>query len=552
DAIKFADRVVSDFLMHFSGQWKRAVSQGRTREVHALVRLVKAANDPALSGLRLVPRGGTVEEGEVVLNARNLVMEQVNRAELAQNLSQKPPAGGIELRDGEEVVRGYIDPERLHRFTGMRPALTAEEFDALFTAREGQVVRARAELLVGRVDSPVMRELYLDNPGDSASARLAARALRAGEKGLPALVFVVELFNLVSVSQKNKKDRSNKNIATLVLTAFAALHAGVQAEVKLRSPEVVGDAMERRFQRLGGLVDRLAKADYYKSRFGSAGKFLIEGNLKFGKFRIQFLGALGAGLTFATAAIAIWNLIEFADADDFDAAVFSGVEAFALVGLSGALLYEAGATFLGLGPVGWAFLALSILAAVIVYLVTDTPLEKWAKHGPYALEAEDRNTHAYADATPQETYMALLSLLMSPSLVIQRGQDGHGKLAVVDVHTPGFAPGKDMLHVHVTLEPLWANARGQSIRSLGPQQPATPLSIAELKDEKTGTLIGYRYTYRLLDAPRTRVRACVQRVVEGNISLPAPSPGQTSTELAGAIPQEVQGWACAEPVRIRP
>ena len=96
----------------------------------------------------------------------------------------------------------------------------------------------------------------------------------------------------------------------------------------------------------------------------------------------------------------------------------------------------------------------------------------------------------------------------------------------------------------------WVNARGQGGHSEGPQQAAMPISITELRDEETKAFLGYRYTYRLLDARRTIVRACARRIVEGDIMLPAPPPGEPRTTIAEGIPEEANGWACAGPVRM--
>ncbi len=77
-----------------------------------------------------------------------------------------------------------------------------------------------------------------------------------------------------------------------------------------------------------------------------------------------------------------------------------------------------------------------------------------------------------------------------------------------------------------------------------------PISITELRDEETKAFLGYRYTYRLLDTRRTIVRACARCVVEGDIMLPAPPPGEPRTTIADEIPEEANGWACAGPVRM--
>ena len=114
-----------------------------------------------------------------------------------------------------------------------------------------------------------------------------------------------------------------------------------------------------------------------------------------------------------------------------------------------------------------------------------------------------------------------------------------------------FARGRDVLEVQTTLEPWWVNARGQGGHSEGPQRAATPISITELRDEDTKAFLGYRYTYRLLDADRTIVRACARRIVEGDIMLPTPPSGKQRTTIADEIPEEAHGWACAGPVRMR-
>jgi len=174
--------------------------------------------------------------------------------------------------------------------------------------------------------------------------------------------------------------------------------------------------------------------------------------------------------------------------------------------------------------------------------------------GPFVRDPADRNTQEYALATPRQIYESLVSLLMSPTVQIRYDYDDKGKLAVVDVQVPGFASGQDELRVHTTLQPWWINARGQGGHAEGPQQVATPIHITELRDDKTRALIGFRYAYRLLDARRTVVRTCVQRIFEGEIAVPAPRPGEIRTELAEAIPadpDQIRGWACAGPKGIR-
>ena len=93
-----------------------------------------------------------------------------------------------------------------------------------------------------------------------------------------------------------------------------------------------------------------------------------------------------------------WDMLVSISAEDYDAASGYGLAAFGSFGLAMAK-FGAGAeigTFLyAIHPYGWIFLAVTIIGAAIAIACKDKDLERWSKHGPFALHHEDRWTKAY-------------------------------------------------------------------------------------------------------------------------------------------------------------
>jgi len=121
-----------------------------------------------------------------------------------------------------------------------------------------------------------------------------------------------------------------------------------------------------------------------------------------GKLAFQtFAGTLFVG-------ISIYDALHEASLGD-DAAWGYGLMAVGgLVGVVGGFFTASGATFLGLGPVGWATLLLILAGAALVWWLDDSPIEEWLANGPFGNNQSDKVPHLWND--PQEAFYRLVSL----------------------------------------------------------------------------------------------------------------------------------------------
>ncbi len=554
-AVRAADRVVGDLVRYMKQQLARARDEARKVDRHALVRLALATGEPMLEGVRLVPAGEALAPGEVVLGMRVAqLLEGVSEEQARGVVVEKGLKGAVRLEDAGGNVVGYMAPEGVPRFTGLRPALTPEEYEAMYVRADGEVRRARVELLVGRMESGLGRS-YAETLNGVPHRGVAA--LQHMARALPPLVAVLEVFNLQEVVGRAVNSGKWKDRAQALVAMLALAHANTMAAVALVGKERTAGAFEWGFRRVGGVVDHLAmsRKSYYADKLGKAGRAAIQKEFRVrvakNVYRVTGLSAAGAVLAGAGAVMSLWDAVDLAEVDDADAAAWSGVAAGAQVGLAVAIIMEGGGTLLGLGVVGWVFLALTLVAVLMVGLSTDTPLEKWAKHGPFARDKADRLTHEYENATPAEVYQSLLGLLMSPTIELLTDPSVEPAGAVVEVWVPGFRRGKEVLDVRLTAERWWVNARGQGGHSLGPQELLAPVRIRAVTDE-AGSVLGYRYYYRLPEAPRVVVRACARRITGEQFNLPAPPVGERPAEVVDTIREDMPGWTVAGPLKIRP
>ncbi len=556
DSVKLGEQIVSDFMLVLGRQKEALAKVGRTVEVGALLRLAKAANHPRLPGLRLVNAGDVVRDSEVVLGMRiSLVEEQISTRAAAGSMVRGGLKKTVALKDAGGAVVGYLSPENVPRFAGLRPAISPQEFDDLFVAREGDVVKARVELVVARGEaSPLLREYYLPGSTDSAAARAGAGALRASGKVLPPMVAVMEVINLGNTVARVNISFKSKVEAVVAFLAF--VQATTQAAVAIGGEERVATALSRGLGRLGGAVDRAMgkTGGYYRNLLGKVGEKAVRGRFVFrfvGKpMQVSNLTAAGAFLAGAGAVMAVWDAVNLALVDDDDAAAWSVANAVALTGFGVALVIQTGAAFLGMGPVAWAFLALAMVTAMMVSLAMDTPLEKWTKHGPFAKTVEDRLTQEYEGASEHEVYQQLLGLLQPVRVTLLKDPGVVPAGVMLEVAAPGFVPGKDVLDVRVLAERWWVNAHGQGGRRLDGQW-LSPQTIKRWEDEETGALLGYRYYYRLPEAKRVVVRACARRQTADGANLPPPAIGRQPAQTGETVGDEMEGWAVAEPLRVR-
>ena len=262
-----------------------------------------------------------------------------------------------------------------------------------------------------------------------------------------------------------------------------------------------------------------------------------------------------------------------------------------------------GVSLAGAVMAGWdafdslAALAVFLAAGLVANLLKDTPVEDWAKHGPFAKDPTARGTYEYSRPVrdengdyvhegtgrnrrlvreplpPEKMYEALMSLLMSPGITIRLDRSTVPATILVDVIAPGFEPGRSSLNVLATGETAYRMSpqeRAMALRngyadiaamerftSSGVQQPLQLREWQPLPGEDGVSQIGIRYRYALPPLGgqgeyRITVRARGRHVTADQLIIPT-LPGEEAARPAepDRVDPAVPGWVYAEQ-QVRP
>ncbi len=309
------------------------------------------------------------------------------------------------------------------------------------------------------------------------------------------------------------------------------------------------------YKTVSGLSKLLAKPLGARRSAKLATKLIIAKSGAMLGIKGTFSGLTKVNVAFAGAGAIMsgWDMIDAFLDDDDDAAVAYGVQMIAGVGLAMSTIGAASSAGLGflfaIGPWGWAFLAVIIISGVLAALFTDTALEKWAKHGPFA-KLEDRMTKEYQDTCENFAYESLLALLMPPQIQIVEKKEQ--QLIYVEVHASGFEPGKSTLTIHARI------TEGEFLNGAGPvferaQQELQLLGWMPIVDDKIPSIThGMRYIYRRPNsAISTKIYARVQHTTKDNFIIPT-KPGNDNKKSADPkfIDDTINGWAYAKPLTV--
>ena len=199
----------------------------------------------------------------------------------------------------------------------------------------------------------------------------------------------------------------------------------------------------------------------------------------------------------------------------------------------------------------------SLATVLWVALWQDTELDKWGKHGPFAKDGSDRMSHEYAKLDSNDIYIALLTLLQSPQvLLFEDRTSGHfedGRMVsdvVAEIYAPGWTPGKGVLDLRATIE---SHTGTESVIQFFSGEDGEPMQgairpygdIEWIRSGKEGPVVGLRYRYRG-SAGSWQYRARGRHVTESGITLPGKVPGDEKTGLPDhpvRIENYVPGWA---------
>ncbi len=280
---------------------------------------------------------------------------------------------------------------------------------------------------------------------------------------------------------------------------------------------------------------------------------------KVGFKSFSLLTKTGIGFAGAGAVMSFWDMTDAILDDDDDAAIAYGVQVVAGIGLAlsgiGTGLAAGGAStgfLVMLGPWGWAFLAVIIIAGILAAWFTDSEIEKWAKHGPFS-EIDDRMTGNYKDKTAIFAHQSLLALLMAPQIKISDKKDSD--LIMVEVYAPGFEPGKSTLTIDATVN-MSDSSEGRGPRFNNKKQIALNLiGWSPIMDKKLPTVtLGMRYIYQrplIYKYELNMIHARVQHITKDSYIIPmkASNKNQESADPT-VIDSKINGWAYAEPIII--
>lgn len=548
-ATKTVDKVVSQFIALFSQQWKVAVANQETVVIEMMVRFAKASGLPDLEGMHLVRPGDALGK-RIILNGSWYLGDRLKRPVRRDAVEE-------EFGSKQKVVR-IIDPandsivgsQRIMDIAGNKGGTMAIDADSWTEAwakmETGNTYKARGTFAVIPETNPVAARLNL---GSSAhvekGAAFSAVGLEAASRGLPPVLAVFEVYNFIQAA-KTANESPSANAGTKALAVLAGL--GVAATEA--SKALLGEEKMQQLARQGNRIAKFASGEvkYIKALRG-----------------VPYLGAVNGALSLVGAGIAVWDAITAVTANDDDAAAANLINAAALVwlaassiGAAAASTEASGALAAALIPLApWATVALVavIFTSLIVALVTDTGLEKWAANGPFAKDPDDRMDGDFNGLTGKEVYGLLLSELRAPRVILRENPEegfpsSHGTnvpAVEVEVYAPGWVPGKSTLDIRLTRQRR-LTTRGEIAHADADdkkQHVLYPYECEWIRDGDGGPVIGMRYRYEG-QIGKYRYRARARHLTEDGVNLPAIPADKRDHDWKDDpvnIDDDIPGWA---------
>ncbi len=145
---------------------------------------------------------------------------------------------------------------------------------------------------------------------------------------------------------------------------------------------------------------------------------------------VTYFGVASAFAGLVTASLLVVDSIRLFSKQDDDAAIGATMMATGIaLGAIGGLLFTSAPIALGLGPIAWIALGITLTGFLIVYHFTDGPLETWLKNGPFSGEVTDDENLKYLIDHPDDAFEQLLSLYVSLSIESHKIEEGPLKAA---------------------------------------------------------------------------------------------------------------------------
>ena len=179
------------------------------------------------------------------------------------------------------------------------------------------------------------------------------------------------------------------------------------------------------------------------------------GNKNFAQLRgsISVLGIAGAFAGLVTAGLMVVDSVRLFSKQDNDAAIGAAMMAFGTAfGAIGGSVFSSAPIALGLGPIAWIALGITLAGFSIVYFCTDGPLETWLTNGPFAIELTDDASLKYLIDNPDYAFDQLLNLYVSLSIESHKIEEG--PLTAVKKHQLKQQGITHYVHVRTNLSQL--------------------------------------------------------------------------------------------------
>ncbi|MDX1802923.1 MAG: hypothetical protein R3292_02505 [Alcanivorax sp.] len=480
-----ADSIVASLLFGFQKQWQDALTNKKQETIEVLMRLAKGSGPPDLQGARLFKEGSEIPEGWMIIDGKERIFEKLKRSQRRDIIRQ----GGLNTEGRVAVldptdpskVLGSSDATELTYNRGIPRNLTNQNWTDLYQ-EVGQDGLVRVKQTVMAVPPTSEYARHWNQPGTQAStgARLTTGAIKVANKTLPPAMAVLEVFNLISIREKRiKNPESNRLKAEFALSALALGYAITDSAIQIAGEDNVSKWLT---------FKKWKKTSQFT-------KNIITGTKIFSTFKVYNFKMIGAGLTGFGVLLSAWDAGIQLDKGNYESAAAHGVAAGAMAGAAVSQLGRSlvlnsikntmiTRVLVVLGPWGWAFTAVSIIASLTAEWLKLSPMERWAQFGPFGDDPEERLMEEYQELTAQQVYRALLSLLLAPSTTITESQNPPNQLKV-EVHAPAAGENGKIQHAVVYQD------RHGDLQTLKPLAWVPILADMEDPQSRTGLIAWY-------------------------------------------------------------
>lgn len=216
---------------------------------------------------------------------------------------------------------------------------------------------------------------------DSEAARLSRRArMQVGVAGatdmvrLPYVIAAFELFNLKQEVARLSRQPSTRNRLARD-SAFIDLFIAA-----LKALEFYGERHNRLHQLRSTVISRHLPLGNALMR--SQSTLLIRAGSRL-KGTITIVNLAGSLAGAASAALLAWDAWTRFQHGNVGAGIALSIASVSTAVVAGSALVKTSPLWLGLGPVGWIALGLSIAAVAVSIWLTDNEIEEWLRLGPF-------------------------------------------------------------------------------------------------------------------------------------------------------------------------